>query len=121
VTLGDYSGHVVVLNFWASWCGPCEDEAKTLEHASRRSAGEATFVGIDTRDSAGGARAFVKRHAISYSVLLDAKGATANDYGVQALPQTFVLDRERRIVRRFIGPVTEAQLRASIAKAERAE
>jgi cytochrome c biogenesis protein CcmG, thiol:disulfide interchange protein DsbE len=111
VSLADYSGERIVLNFWASWCGPCADEASALERASQRWAERGVaFVGVDTRDSTDAANAFVQAHGITYPVAADPDGATADDYGVTAMPQTFIISGSGRVVSRMIGPVTEAKL-----------
>jgi cytochrome c biogenesis protein CcmG/thiol:disulfide interchange protein DsbE len=111
LSLTNYSGQPIVLNFWASWCGPCADEAKTLELASRRwSKAGVEFIGVDTRDSAGAAEAFVEEQGITYPVASDPAGEIADEYGVPAMPQTFIISAGGRVVSRIIGPVTEAKL-----------
>jgi peroxiredoxin len=112
------SGRAVVVNFWASWCGPCEDEADTLESAYRRwSRRGVEFIGIDSRDSAGAAKAFVEDHAITYPIAVDATGETAAKYGVSAMPQTFVISRGGRVVSRIIGPVTQGKIDEAVRAA----
>jgi cytochrome c biogenesis protein CcmG, thiol:disulfide interchange protein DsbE len=111
VDLGRYSGRPVVLNFWASWCGPCKDETGPLEHAWERwSKRGVQIVGIDTRDSADAAQAFVEGHGITYPIAVDASGATADRYGVTGMPQTFVISGDGRIVSRTVGPITEVKI-----------
>jgi cytochrome c biogenesis protein CcmG/thiol:disulfide interchange protein DsbE len=111
VALASYSGQAIVLNFWASWCGPCADEAQVLELASKRwSKDGVAFVGIDTRDSADAAEAFVEDHSIRYPIAADASGGTAASYGVTAMPQTFIISASGRVVNRTIGPVSQAKL-----------
>jgi cytochrome c biogenesis protein CcmG/thiol:disulfide interchange protein DsbE len=111
VALASHSGHPIVLNFWASWCGPCADEARVLEAASKRwSRAGVAFVGIDTRDSADAAEAFVEDYGIRYPIAADASGGTANSYGVTAMPQTFIISASGRVVNRTIGPISQAKL-----------
>jgi cytochrome c biogenesis protein CcmG, thiol:disulfide interchange protein DsbE len=111
VDLANFSGRVVVVNFWASWCGPCRDEASTLEDAWRRwSRRGAEFIGVDTRDSADDARAFVNDHGITYPIAVDAAGETADEYGVRAMPQTFIISRSGMVVNQTVGPVSEAKI-----------
>jgi cytochrome c biogenesis protein CcmG/thiol:disulfide interchange protein DsbE len=106
-----YSGRTVVLNFWAAWCGPCKDEAASLERAWKRWSGrDVEFVGIDTRDSIDAGRAFVDAYGITYPIAVDPAGQTANAYGVTGMPQTFLISSDGRLVRRAIGPLTEGSL-----------
>jgi cytochrome c biogenesis protein CcmG/thiol:disulfide interchange protein DsbE len=99
VRLADMRGRVVVLNFWASWCGPCKGEAKTLEQTWRqyRSRG-VVFVGVDYHDVAGDARRFLAHHDITYPTVQDGSGAIADRYGVSAVPETYFIDRRGRLV-----------------------
>ena len=118
VDLARYSGKTVVVNFWASWCGPCEDEASTLESAWRRwSAKGIEFIGVDSRDSTGAAKAFVEDQGVTYPIAVDASGGTAADYGVSAMPQTFVISSHDRVLSRIIGPVTEARIDGALEAA----
>jgi cytochrome c biogenesis protein CcmG/thiol:disulfide interchange protein DsbE len=118
VDLARYAGKTVVVNFWASWCGPCEDEASTLESASRRwSAMGVQFIGVDSRDSTEAAKAFVDDHTLTYPIAIDDTGGTASDYGVSGMPQTFVISADGQVLRRIIGPVTASKLDSSLQAA----
>ena len=106
--LADHRGKVVVLNFWASWCAPCRDEAPLLERWHRRiQAQGGTVVGVDALDATGDARAFVRRFGITYPNVRDASGRNLKPYGVSGYPETFVIDRRGRIAALTRGPVTE--------------
>ena len=106
------SGHVTVLNFWASWCAPCAIEAPGLQRTwtAYRKRG-VRFIGVDQRDSDGAARAFVSEFGISYPSAKDPSGSLADDFALYGLPTTFVVDRDGVLRERFVGYVDETDLR----------
>ena len=99
-SLAGYRGKVVVLNFWASWCDPCRDEAPILERAQRRltTAGGGTVLGVTYKDYAADSRAFVRKLKLTYPSLRDDQLKLAPKYGTTKLPETFVIDRRGRVV-----------------------
>jgi len=104
----DFRGKVVILNFWASWCVPCRDEAPILERWHRRIAPQGgTVLGVDALDATGDAREFVRRFGITYPNIRDVAGAKLKPFGIAAYPETFVLDRRGRIAALLRGPVDE--------------
>ncbi len=114
-------GSVVVVNFWASWCDPCKDEAPILQDVwvtDLQPQGD-VFVGVVTQDLSDDARAFAKAYGLTYPLVHDDGGGVARAWGVGALPETFVLDRQGRAVRWFPGVVSAADLRAAIAEASK--
>lgn len=107
------SGRPVVLNVFASWCGPCEDEAPIL----RRLAGEFTdvaFLGVAHQDGLDAARAFVGEHELPFPTLYDIGGEVARAVGSHGMPTTAFFDREGRLVGLHVGPLSEAELRDRI-------
>jgi cytochrome c biogenesis protein CcmG/thiol:disulfide interchange protein DsbE len=100
----------VVVNFWASWCLPCEDEAPVLERVARRYRDRVAFVGIDVQDSEANARAFLDRYRVSYPNGPDPDGAISIDYGMSGVPESYFISRDRRIVRKWAGPLDEPRL-----------
>ena len=107
-SLDDYRGRVVVLNFWASWCAPCRDEAPLLERWHRRIAPRGgTVLGVDALDATDDALAFMRRYRITYPNVRDAAGERLKPFGIAAYPETFVVDRRGRIAALVRGPVTE--------------
>jgi cytochrome c biogenesis protein CcmG, thiol:disulfide interchange protein DsbE len=111
VRLSALRGHVVVVNFWASWCTECHTEQAALNRtwARFRDAG-VVVVGVDFEDAPGDARDYVARTGASYPMVVDATSATALAYGLRGVPETYVIDPRGRIVDRVIGPVTSARL-----------
>ena len=116
-SLADLRGEVVVLNFWASWCDPCEEEAPVLERAHRRlRAREAgTVLGVTFRDASPASRAFVRRNGLSYPSVRDVDGELAEGFGTRSLPETFVIDREGRVAAVARGQLTQAALDRALA------
>jgi cytochrome c biogenesis protein CcmG, thiol:disulfide interchange protein DsbE len=107
-SLDDYRGKVVVLNFWASWCAPCRDEAPLLERWHKRIAAQGgTVLGVNALDSTDDAREFVRRFGITYPNIRDVSGERLKPFGIAAYPETFVIDRRGRIAALVRGPVTE--------------
>jgi DsbE subfamily thiol:disulfide oxidoreductase len=113
--LADLRGEVAVLNFWASWCPPCEDEMPDLQAVSQEYEGRgATFVGIAFQDEEEPARNMLQRFGVTYPVGMDVDSRISGAYGVTGPPETFIVDQEGRVARVFIGPVTAARLREEL-------
>jgi cytochrome c biogenesis protein CcmG, thiol:disulfide interchange protein DsbE len=115
-SLADYRGRWVLVNFWASWCVPCREEAPALERFQRRH-GDADFtvLGIDSRDLSGDGRAFVRRFALTYPQLRDGDGSTAHDFGTTGVPENFLVDPAGRVRLLVRGPVSEEYLSDEVA------
>jgi cytochrome c biogenesis protein CcmG, thiol:disulfide interchange protein DsbE len=114
-TLGDWRGKVVVLNFWASWCPPCREEAPLLARWQRQLAGDGgTILGVDTLDVVSDARSFMREHKLDYPSLRDRGGDTARAFGVAAYPESLVIDRKGRVAAVMRGPLDDAFMREHV-------
>ena len=120
ISLADLRGKTVVLNFWASWCAPCREEAPVLEKVWRqyRERG-VVFLGVNIDDTREGALKFLEEFGITYPSVYDYSGATTVAYRVTAIPTTYVVDRAGRIVRSRIGILSERRLISMVEDALR--
>ena len=101
----DLKGHPVVINFWASWCIPCREEAPLFERAWKNYRDEGViFLGVNIKDAESDARAFVKEFGITYPVVRDLDQTLTKDFGVKGLPETFFVDHRWT----FIGAISGA-------------
>ena len=118
LSLESLRGKVVVLNFWQSYCPPCEREAPDLVAASKRWADrDVVFLGIDVQDLRGKAREFLERFEIRYPNVADS-GPLVGRYGVIGYPETFFIDRSGRVVPpHIVGPATQEDLDQGIRRA----
>jgi cytochrome c biogenesis protein CcmG/thiol:disulfide interchange protein DsbE len=106
---------VVVLNFWASWCGPCREESPLLDRWHRRlERSNALVLGVNVEDVRSDAEAFVRKHDLTFPSLRDREGTTARRFGVSGYPETLVLDRQGRIAAARRGPVDETFMREEV-------
>jgi cytochrome c biogenesis protein CcmG/thiol:disulfide interchange protein DsbE len=121
-SLADYKGQVVVLNFWASWCEPCKDEAPVLQSAQTAltAAHAGTVLGATYEDAVEDSRGFERSRKITYPSVRDLGTDLARKYGTNKLPETFVLDRQGRVVAISRGQITQKFLDQALAKAQRA-
>lgn len=119
-TLASLKGQVVVLNFWASWCEPCQVEAPLLEQAqSRLQRHRSTVLGVTYLDASPDSQSFVRKYHLTYPNLRDNSGEFAHSYGTDQLPESFVIDRRGRIVAISRGEINRAFLNRAVALAER--
>ena len=121
LNLSSYRGHVVVLNFWGSWCAPCRKEAPTLVVLSQEyQAKGVRFVGVDIRDQASAAQAFMQNFSISYPSLNDPSDQIALAFrgtvSPAAIPSTLVIDQQDRIAGRIIGTASNGSLTSILSK-----
>lgn len=118
ISLEDLRGKGVVLNFWASWCAPCRDEAPLLEAMWRREKENGiVFIGLDYLDQEPAAKAYLAEFDITYPNGPDLQSAAARRYGIKGVPETFFIDADGMIQEVVVGPiVNQAQLEALLDK-----
>ena len=103
-SLSAYKGRFVFLNFWATWCPPCRSEMPAMQALySRLEARGFVILAVDLAEKADTVRAYVKKNAFTFPVLLDKTGEVGGTYGAQSIPTTYLIDREGKVLARGIG------------------
>jgi thiol-disulfide isomerase/thioredoxin len=114
-SLADYRGRWVLINVWASWCGPCREESPALESFYHRNRATVTVLGIDTRDLTDDGRDFVAELEISYPQLRDGDGDYAEELGTTGVPESFLVDPAGKLVAHYPGPFRDEEAIAGFA------
>jgi cytochrome c biogenesis protein CcmG/thiol:disulfide interchange protein DsbE len=113
------TGKPVVVNFWASWCGPCADEAPVLQDAARRYGDRVTFVGVDVQDVDSDAQTFLSKYGITYQNGSGNAGPISVQYGMRGVPETYFIAPDGRLVRKW-NTLTAADLEQFLGELQRA-
>jgi peroxiredoxin len=114
--LSDLRGTPVVINFWATWCGPCRNEMPSLQAAATRFDGEIVVVGVDQGEDAATVQAFVDELGVRFPIALDTEMAVGARYNVKGLPITYFVDAEGMIRHLWVGEMNSVILAEGIAK-----
>ncbi|HRI63688.1 MAG TPA: TlpA disulfide reductase family protein [Polyangium sp.] len=116
VQVSGYKGHPVVLDFWATWCGPCTMQAPILDRIAKRYEKQGLVVlGVNVDDPPEAARAHAQRQGLSYPIVMDTVRDASRKYGVEKLPSLVVIDRQGRVIKYMTGLVDEASLDEVVA------
>ena len=119
LTLVSLRGKAIVLNFWNSYCVPCQKEAPALEAAWHRYRSQGlVVVGVDVYDFKGDGRRFARKYGVTYPLVHDGGGATIDSYGLTGYPETFFVDRRGRLVGEHLeGPIQDGGNRTAFTRA----
>jgi peroxiredoxin len=102
--LSDLKGNVVFLNFWATWCPPCRQEMPSMETFYQRFKGRGLeILAVDCQEELRDVSAFMRRNRLSFPAALDTSGKVSSDYGISAIPTTYVIDRSGKIILKVVG------------------
>jgi thiol-disulfide isomerase/thioredoxin len=115
INISEFDGQPMVVNLWATWCGPCREEMPVLQDAYELYAGEVSFVGVSTMDNSEAAGAFLRDVGVTYPQVVDVDGQLLDHLRIPGLPVTVVLDQRGFVATRHVGPLTHDTLRQLIA------
>jgi peroxiredoxin len=115
LSLSDLRGQVVVINFWATWCSPCEDELPDLQAVwDEYQSNDVVFVGVAYEDTTAAVQEIASRFGITYPQGIDEEARISTAYGITGVPETFLLDAQGKVAFSHIGQVTAAELREEL-------
>lgn len=119
VTFAELKGKPLVINFWATWCGPCKQEDPVLRWGSRKFAQDAAFIGVVFEDTVENARRAMAENNLGFPQLEDPLSSMAVDYGVTGVPETYFMDASGLIRDKFVGPIDPQSLTERIQELSR--
>lgn len=117
LSLADFKGKAIILNFWASWCAPCKEELPLLESTWKQMQAQGKdviVIGIDYQESSSAATSFLQQNGITYPAALDASGSVASTYGITSLPDTFFINRNGTVVSKELREITTQTLASNL-------
>lgn len=115
ITLSQYTGKALILNFWASWCTDCKKETSLLVQLDRQLSGRVPLIGVDESDTTPNALKYAQAHDVGYPLVTDGSYAAADAYGINlGIPQTLFISADHRIVKRILGAATPGQLTSGL-------
>lgn len=117
VTLSSFAGKPIVINFWATWCGPCKQEHPVIEWGAKRWGKDVQFLGVVFEDNEENTKAFLAQNGWSITQLYDPKSTVAVDYAVAGVPETYFINRQGVIVSKYAeGPMDPETMTRKIAE-----
>lgn len=119
LSLAQLQGKAVVLDFWATWCGPCRDEAPILERFARKHAADAVVVGVNTDDEPGLGGAWARKQGLTYPIVYDGERSAKRAYKVTALPTLVMVSRTGKVTAVRVGVTDEGELDELLAQANK--
>ena len=121
VRLDDFQGKIVFLNFWTTWCPTCRTEMPSMERLHRKLSGkDFAMVTVNIKESASQVKNFFEKYKLTFTALLDITGEVSTEFGLRAIPTTFILDKSGQILGHITGP-REWDSRKSVALFEHLE
>lgn len=115
IALGELRGTPIVLNFWASWCAPCREEAELLQRTWERERDKGVlFVGLNMQDARSDARGFLEEFGIDYPTIRESERDTAQAFGATGVPETYFIAADGRVAGRHVGPIEAEELQAGL-------
>ncbi|WP_071459725.1 TlpA family protein disulfide reductase [Bacillus massilinigeriensis] len=115
ISLTDYKGEKIFLNFWATWCPPCRQELPAIEKLSKEKNIQVLTINLDPENNI---PAFMNAHKLSFPVLLDSSEKARKDYYIVSIPTTYLVDEKGYLVKRHIGPMSYQQMQNFIETRE---
>ena len=116
VSLADFRGRPLVLNFWASWCVPCRKEMPAFESVASELKGRVEFLGVNEQDTRPGALDLVAKTGVRYPSVVDADGTLMTAYGLRGLPDTAFISADGELLELHVGELDATDLRATIRR-----
>ena len=117
LSLSNFKGKAIVLNFWASWCDPCKEEAPLLENAWKQAQAQGkniVFIGIDFQDPNSNAINFLHSYSITYPTVIDTNGSVATKYHIVSLPDTIFINQQGTVVSKVLQQITAQALSTNL-------
>ncbi|MBA31087.1 MAG: hypothetical protein CL748_00950 [Chloroflexi bacterium] len=117
VNLKNLNGKIVLIDFWSSWCAPCIAEAETLASTYNRWKDyDVEFIGVAIWDTQEDVDKFIKKYDVNYPIVIDDNGQIAVDFGVAAIPEKILIDKNGKIVKKILGPSSSKDLNNIISE-----
>ena len=114
--LSEHRGKPVVLNFWATWCGPCQRELPAIQRAAEHYGDKVVFAGVDQGETLETVQAYAKKNGLTFTIPLDGSGDVGYSYNVKGLPTTFFIDADGMIQGMWMGEMNSVTLAENIAR-----